>query len=235
MARGEGDTALRELTLCAACQSGDTSFVQILLGLRVSPDATDEDGSPAIFLAAEEGRADVVSALIGGCAGVDAIDGDGFTALMVAVEQGHEEIVDILLQSGADPAKTDTNESPLSLALAHRDKEKGKVMVTMLVGEKVNYAQEVALLIEDGAPNSLRMLKNAGAQVSEEQIAQAEEERAARAAATAAAERDALPPPAAPPPVIPPAQEQVVQIRQLLEVDTPLPPARQPAPRTHCM
>jgi ankyrin repeat protein len=80
-----------------ASEAGDLSRVRALLAAKADVNATDPDGTTALFLAAQNGHLEVVRALLAAGADVNAAKPDGATALFIASAYGHLEVVQALL------------------------------------------------------------------------------------------------------------------------------------------
>ena len=85
--------------LCDAAGAGDAAAIERLAGEGASPDAKDEEGQPAVVLAAWHTAA--MEALLRLGADPNAADSAGATALMWTGANGHAETVAALLQGGA--------------------------------------------------------------------------------------------------------------------------------------
>jgi ankyrin repeat protein len=90
-----------ESELIEAIQKGDIGRVLLLLENGVSPDATDDEKTPALVLAVKLNRADIVEALLKRNAKIDQLDDEG-TALMTAATMGRANLVKLLIAHGAD-------------------------------------------------------------------------------------------------------------------------------------
>ncbi|MCB0628863.1 MAG: ankyrin repeat domain-containing protein [Saprospiraceae bacterium] len=84
-------------------EKGDLDGVATALEKGISPDQTDEIGSPALVLAAGAGQEDVVRYLLRKGADKEAMNRVGETALARAARFGHESVVNRLLSVGVDP------------------------------------------------------------------------------------------------------------------------------------
>ncbi|MBW0485060.1 hypothetical protein O181_024775 [Austropuccinia psidii MF-1] len=80
----------------------------------VNVDARDEDGSPALILAAAFGHAEAVKSIIDGIGGdiIDSRDAVGWTALHWAARNGDLTIVSYLLNHGASPSLLSFSDRP---------------------------------------------------------------------------------------------------------------------------
>ena len=85
-----------------ASDAGDLSRVKALLAAKADVNATDPDGTTALFLAAQNGHLEVVQALLAAKADVNAKTANGATALFIASAYGHLEVVRALLAANAD-------------------------------------------------------------------------------------------------------------------------------------
>lgn len=86
-----------------AVQSGNLARVEAALEEGLSPDQTDELGSPSLVLAAGAGQEEVVRYLIAKGADRQAMNRVGETALARAARFGHRDVVNRLLSAGVDP------------------------------------------------------------------------------------------------------------------------------------
>ncbi len=91
-----------DLTLPMAAQLGNLEAVERLIAQGADPNATSEDGSPALVLAARQGHGEVVNALLAAGATVDAQADRRATALHAAAREGHLDVARRLLDAGAD-------------------------------------------------------------------------------------------------------------------------------------
>ena len=91
-----------EAGLVAAIKKGDIAQVLKLLENGVSPNATDEDHSPALCWAVRMNRADIAEALLKRNAKVDQEEDDGGTALQTAAAMGRANLVTLLIAHGAN-------------------------------------------------------------------------------------------------------------------------------------
>ena len=103
--------------LWEAAKAGDAAAVERLAGEGASADAKDEDGWPAVVIAAREGHTEVVEALLRLGCDPNAPDGGGVTALMVAAIHGHGGVVSALLEHGG--AELDAVNKNGATALMH--------------------------------------------------------------------------------------------------------------------
>ncbi len=88
-----------------------------VLASDVDPETGDENGRPALLLAARSGREDVVRALLRGGADPDAATRSGWSALHEAAEKGAVEVARALLDGGAAPDPRDrVRATPLDVA-----------------------------------------------------------------------------------------------------------------------
>ncbi|EPE36656.1 Ankyrin repeat-containing protein [Glarea lozoyensis ATCC 20868] len=93
------------------------ALVQLLLKYKVDIDATNDNGQPALSLAAQDGPPEVVELLLQHGADVDRKDKFGFTALHRAVLRRREATVRLLLDYGASSNVKDKNGwTPLHVA-----------------------------------------------------------------------------------------------------------------------
>ena len=98
-------TPLREAVL-----AGDAEAVKALLGYGASVDEVDNTGQTPLLLATRhKGNAEIVKALAEAGADVNAVDNTGETPIYNAVCVGDVDAFRILLEAGADPDKTCSN------------------------------------------------------------------------------------------------------------------------------
>jgi ankyrin repeat protein len=118
--------------LFAAIRKGEASAVSKLLRQGASPDAMDQDGTPALMLAALYGGADCVKALLDGGANPNATNKTGATALMWAVP--NPEKVKLLVARGADinARSRDLERTPLLIAAGY---PRSAEVVRFLIGK----------------------------------------------------------------------------------------------------
>ena len=84
------------------------AFVQLLVNFSADVGCKDEDGMPALCVAAKNGYYNVVQTLIGGGAALEAKDdAEGRTALLWAIEFFRYDVIELLINNGADTAATD--------------------------------------------------------------------------------------------------------------------------------
>jgi ankyrin repeat protein len=102
--RGAGKAVSAEAkAFINAIKTGDLDGVEAALEAGISPDQTDEIGSPALVLAAGAGQLEILLYLLKKGADKAAMNRIGETALARAARFGHEKMVDRLLSLGADP------------------------------------------------------------------------------------------------------------------------------------
>ena len=109
---------------CALWKEDPVPTVERLLSDGADPNASDDDGSTPLHLAACMGQANAVRVLVANGAAVNAIDDAGHTPLHAAVWCGAKEllpgqsrVVAILLENGANPQAQDSEgNTPLALA-----------------------------------------------------------------------------------------------------------------------
>lgn len=91
---------------------GEADEVKLLLEEGANPNTTNEDGIPAISLAAQRGDAEsleIIKALVGAGANLNVRDNRGETPLMNAIAVRHLEAVHFLISSGSDFYAVNTN------------------------------------------------------------------------------------------------------------------------------
>ncbi len=111
----------------SAVGSGDAAGVRAGLKHRADVNARNENGLPALALAANGATA---SALLESGAKVDARDKDGYTALMLAARDGRTEVVQVLIAHRADIGARDTStqKTALDIAIANDQEDTAKVL-----------------------------------------------------------------------------------------------------------
>eukprot|EP01045_Picozoa_sp_COSAG04_P014999 COSAG04_NODE_1159_length_8037_cov_3.743890_1_plen_516_part_00 len=87
---------------------GDVQAMERLIAEGVSADAKDEEGRPALVIAAGEGHLDVLKLLHRHGANLEATNTSGGTALMFAAIYGKADCAEALLEWGADKDAADT-------------------------------------------------------------------------------------------------------------------------------
>lgn len=98
-----------EQAFVEAAKSGDADTVKLFLAAGMKPNATNNDGRPALVEAALADREAVVDELLDAGADVNAKTKEGQTALMGAAVNGNPRIANILLARGADANVKDTH------------------------------------------------------------------------------------------------------------------------------
>ena len=102
-----------------AAQYGSAALVQQALDAGMDIGVQNENGSPALVLAAQGGHADIVRLLLARGASPDtASQGRGETALTAAVCGGHLEVVSVLVAAGADVDRRRGFDGATPLAIA---------------------------------------------------------------------------------------------------------------------
>jgi uncharacterized protein len=112
----DGDTAL-----ILAIARNDTQWTGWLLQKGADPNLAGKGGETPLIVASRTGFYEAVGWLIGQKARVDATNRRGETALIVAVQQRDVPIVRLLLESGANPDKTDSLQGYSARDYAKRD------------------------------------------------------------------------------------------------------------------
>jgi ankyrin repeat protein len=86
-----------------AIESGDIAVVQQLLSAdKLHANASDENGTPPLSLAAQKGMFEIADILLGASAEVDAKDARGLTPLFWSVITGNRAMAELLVGRGAD-------------------------------------------------------------------------------------------------------------------------------------
>jgi hypothetical protein len=107
------------LPLLDAAARGDRARVSALLAAGADPDARDDEGRPALLLAAASGQpgAGALRALLRGGADPEAATASGWTPLHAAAAVGDREAVGVLLAAGVDPDRPSRSRgTPLDVA-----------------------------------------------------------------------------------------------------------------------
>ena len=82
----------------AACRKGETEQVRVALSEGEDPNKVDQNGNPAVVLAAGAGHLGVVELLLAlPGVRVNEVDQQGWTALHEAAQYGHAPVVEVLL------------------------------------------------------------------------------------------------------------------------------------------
>jgi len=97
------------LALGRSAGKGVRLAVDLLLRAGVSPDACDDNGTPALVAAIRGGHTDVASRLIEAGANVNLADIKGTTAFMVAAARGDTAMMERLAAHGADATLRDAD------------------------------------------------------------------------------------------------------------------------------
>lgn len=115
--------------IVAAIHCGQLGSLAVLLEAGADPNATDDDGRPALFHALLIGH-EMADLLIKHGADVDAEFPDGATSLTATAEGGDIDSVRFLLKNGADPnVKTDEGLTPLMYARKNNHEEVAKLLL----------------------------------------------------------------------------------------------------------
>ncbi len=85
-----------------AALEGDVATLERIVGRGASPDASDQEGSTLLMLAARSGHVPAVTYLLANKASVNARNKYGDTPLMAAALKGHVEVARVLLANGAE-------------------------------------------------------------------------------------------------------------------------------------
>lgn len=127
-----------EEELIEALERGKPATVKACLDSGTHPDAVNEKGRRALYLAAWNGDAESAAALLEAGAWVDQIGFDrGTTPLFAAAIQGHDKVVDLLLSYGAD-ANYETGVQSTLLAACRMGHTRA-AMSLISAGADVNY------------------------------------------------------------------------------------------------
>ncbi|WP_109434746.1 MULTISPECIES: ankyrin repeat domain-containing protein [Aquimarina] len=103
--------------------TADSNVLSLLLDKGANPNTKSTEGATPIMNAVQSNKVEHLNILIENKADLNAKDNRGFTALHRASEMGHQEIVRILLENGADKNVEAESHTPLSLAIAMKNKE----------------------------------------------------------------------------------------------------------------
>ena len=125
-----GDTAL---TLAIA--RNDSMWTFFLLDRGADPNLAGVNDDTPLIVAARVGFVDAVGQLIARKAKVDLPNRRGETALMVAVQQRQKDVVRLLLDSGADPDRTDNVAGLSARDYAKRD-SRSRDMLALIEGAR---------------------------------------------------------------------------------------------------
>ncbi|ELU07162.1 hypothetical protein CAPTEDRAFT_143836, partial [Capitella teleta] len=94
-------------TVHYSVMGGSVDCVRLLLDNGAPVYLQDEDGRPALFLAAQMNHVPITKQLIEGGANINTRDSKQKTALILASEYGNDEVVQFLISRGADVTFTD--------------------------------------------------------------------------------------------------------------------------------
>jgi ankyrin repeat protein len=185
----------RRRKLFEAIYQGDGRRIRKLLERGVSPDARDEKGSTALYVAAVQGEAWPVGELLaaGASPNVESRGTADGTPLCGAASWGHTSVLRALLAAGADPGMPESD-GFTALAWAIRGGSYDSVALLLDAGADPNQSDSqgrtpLLLAAEQGRLALVRLLLECGADAS---IADADG-RTARDAALAAAAKDIEP------------------------------------------
>ncbi|KAJ5767123.1 uncharacterized protein N7511_004739 [Penicillium nucicola] len=119
-----------ENALHFASSKSNTSTVRTLLANKCSARVKDKRGQLPLHRAAAVGSVPILKALLEeGKSPVNATDGDGFTALHHAISEGHGDAAILLLKSGAEPEKRDSD-GKLAIELVPDEKVRQYILQT---------------------------------------------------------------------------------------------------------
>jgi ankyrin repeat protein len=121
-----------------ASDAGDLSRVKALLAANADVNATDPDGTTALFLAAQNGHVEVVQALLAAKADVNAKTANGATALFIASAYGHLEVVRALLAANADVTVKRAGDGGTALFIAAQEDRLEVVKALIAANADVN-------------------------------------------------------------------------------------------------
>jgi predicted LPLAT superfamily acyltransferase len=121
-----------------ASDAGDLSRVKALLAAKADVNATDPDGTMALFLASQKGHVEVVNALLAAKADVNAKTANGATALFIASAYGHLEVVRVLLAAKADVNVKRAGDGGTALFIASQEGYLGVVQALLAAKADVN-------------------------------------------------------------------------------------------------
>ena len=93
------------LTVAMTARSG--TYVYFLLERGAQPNLADKQGDTPLIIASRSGFSEGVNTMLAVRANLEAANRQGETALILAVQRRHAQIVRRLLESGANPDKTD--------------------------------------------------------------------------------------------------------------------------------
>jgi uncharacterized protein len=100
-----------------AVAHNDATAVRELVGTGGSPNQVDEDGRPALQIAAVNGNLQIAAILIKASAHLDTRDRLGNTALHYATDRNHVEMAQLLIDVGAEiDAQNKNGMTPLMIA-----------------------------------------------------------------------------------------------------------------------
>lgn len=132
--------------VATAALSGSLKIVEVLVDMGANVNATNKEGSTALFFAAFNGDTEVAELLIAAGAGPDMANSRGATPLIIAAQEGTTEVMEQLLEGGADPRIPNNHgATPLHLAafrLGRDGKRKTKVLLASDLGVDIEARDE---------------------------------------------------------------------------------------------
>lgn len=111
-----------------AMRNRNGNWVGFLLSRDADPDIADKNGDTPLIIAARMGYPEGAARMIMARAEIDKTNRLGETALIVAVQQRQTAIVKMLLESGADPDKTDYASGYSARDYARRDSRSANML-----------------------------------------------------------------------------------------------------------
>lgn len=156
--------------LTKAVYAEDLDKVNDQLGRGADPNAPEEDGSTAIFVAVADGETEIVRALLLFGADINARDNDGETPLMQLDDDATVELVELLINSGAKVNRT-AKDGTTALMRAAADSPADVLKALVDAEAEINAADAkgwTALMraAYDDDIDKVRMLIFAGAEVN---------------------------------------------------------------------
>lgn len=126
-------------------------------GLRLT--ATNGDGRPIWFIAAERGLVDALRTLASAGAVIDQRDPAGYTALMIAAERGYSRVVRVLLEKGADPRIRNVDGADaFELAVAAGRASAAEALMRVLPASASSNREHLILAVRSGSVETIALL-----------------------------------------------------------------------------